>query len=220
MSSAPADEGSPSTVSDRRRRPTSDCDVEPDASQRVRFAADYQDHHEAVVAEAIRICGPDHAGEVADTIFLTLLREPHRVAAFGGNRRLSLLTLASLLAGEVLEREHARRALGAGADLLEATACAGAGEDLLRCTIEARVAAALDGLPSRERDAIGLAFLGQLSYRATAARLAQPEDTIKSSIRNGLRRLREVTIDSPARSPSHSAEGTSKGQGSARGPRH
>jgi len=53
----------------------------------------------------------------------------------------------------------------------------------------ARIRAALDGLPSNERDAIILAYFGGCTYRTAAARLGQPEGTIKSRIRTGLRRL-------------------------------
>jgi RNA polymerase sigma-70 factor (ECF subfamily) len=48
---------------------------------------------------------------------------------------------------------------------------------------------ALDLLPSDEREAIYLAFFSDMTYQAVAARLGQPEGTIKSRIRTGLRRM-------------------------------
>lgn len=49
----------------------------------------------------------------------------------------------------------------------------------------------LTSLEAKERDAISLAFFGDLSYREVAERLSIPEGTAKSRIRTGLARLRQ-----------------------------
>ena len=51
---------------------------------------------------------------------------------------------------------------------------------------------ALTRLRPEQRQAIALAYFGDLTYEETAARLDLPVGTLKSRIRVGLRALREV----------------------------
>jgi RNA polymerase sigma-70 factor (ECF subfamily) len=57
--------------------------------------------------------------------------------------------------------------------------------------IAAEVKDAVSALPEDERQAIQLAYFGGHTYREVADLLRQPEGTVKSRIRSGLRRMRE-----------------------------
>src|SRR5207237_10105236 len=51
-------------------------------------------------------------------------------------------------------------------------------------------------LPPDERQAIELAYFGGHTYRQVAVLLDQPEGTVKSRIRSGLRRMRDSLVAS------------------------
>jgi RNA polymerase sigma-70 factor (ECF subfamily) len=59
-----------------------------------------------------------------------------------------------------------------------------------------QVAKAISSLPEEERAPIELAYFGGHTYREVAILLSQPEGTVKSRIRNGLRKMRGVLADS------------------------
>jgi len=62
-----------------------------------------------------------------------------------------------------------------------------------------QVASAMGELPEEERRAIELAYFDGHTYREVAQLLDQPEGTIKSRIRNGMRRMRAVLADAGVR---------------------
>jgi RNA polymerase sigma-70 factor (ECF subfamily) len=62
-------------------------------------------------------------------------------------------------------------------------------EEVWARTLSDTVRRALDELPKGEREAIALAYLAGLSYVDVAKRLGQPEGTVKSRIRSGMRKL-------------------------------
>jgi len=59
-----------------------------------------------------------------------------------------------------------------------------------------QVAKAISSLPEEERAPIELAYFGGHTYREVAVLLSQPEGTVKSRIRSGLRKMRGVLADS------------------------
>jgi RNA polymerase sigma-70 factor (ECF subfamily) len=63
-------------------------------------------------------------------------------------------------------------------------------------TVAEHVRQAVEVLSDDERRAIELAYFGGHSYRQVAELLEEPEGTVKSRIRVGLRKLRDTLVES------------------------
>ena len=61
--------------------------------------------------------------------------------------------------------------------------------------VAGRVKEALKDLPEGERSAIVMAYFGGYTYREAAEILGEPEGTVKSRIRSGLKKLRGSLVD-------------------------
>jgi len=135
------------------------------------------------------------AEEVVQDVFLQLWANPERFDPERGALRSFVLMKTHGRAVDELRAESARRRR----DNAEATDTATQGYDLEREVIDIeqadRVQRALAGLPEAERRAISLAYYGGHTYREVAQLLDEPEGTIKSRIRNGLRSLRRQLHD-------------------------
>jgi len=130
------------------------------------------------------------AEEVVQEVFLRLWNQPDRYDPARGSLRSFLLAHTHGRAVDLLRSEGARRQR----EEREARVTAEGGYDLDHevwdmATAE-RVRSALSNLPQGERAAIELAYFGGLTYREAAGRLGEPEGTVKSRIRTGLKRLR------------------------------
>jgi len=159
------------------------------------FVAAYRDHHQAVTAAARRICGPDHAADVAHDVFDALWRHPEVFDPGRGSLRAFLTAVAWHKAVDVVRHETALRAREERTGTWQPPVCVPVDDSLLRDETATRIRAALHDLPPTEREAIATAFYGGCSYRQVAARLGEPEGTVKSRIRSGLRRLRPHLAD-------------------------
>jgi len=169
--------------------------ADPDLSERDGLDGAYRDHHRAVAAAASRICGPEHAVDVAQDVFVTLWRSPDKFDPDRGSLRSLLTAMARHKAVDALRSESARRARELRAEAEERRLPPGLDEGPLRVEVADQVRAAVSGLPVGEREAILATFYGQRTYRETAAWLGQPEGTVKSRIRSGLRRLHPILAD-------------------------
>jgi len=160
------------------------------------LAEAYRRHGGAVFALARRLLAEQAlAEEVVQEVFLRLWTQPDRFDPERGSLRSYLLAQSHGRAVDMLRSETSRRRR----EEREARETAEGGYDIEREVLDLaigdHVKEVLDRLPDDERRAIELAYFGGLTYRQVAATLDQPEGTVKSRIRSGLRRMRADLVD-------------------------
>jgi RNA polymerase sigma-70 factor (ECF subfamily) len=157
----------------------------------------YRRHGGAVFGLARRVLNnASEAEDVAQEVFVRLWTDPGRFDPARGALRSFLLTQSHARAVDILRTLSARR----NREVTDAHRTAHSGYDLEHemddLTMAADVAQALLGLPEEERRAIELAYFEGHSYVMVAHLLNQPEGTVKSRIRNGMRRMRQALGES------------------------
>ena len=155
------------------------------------LAAVYRRHAGAVFGLAKRLLAEQAlAEEIVQDVFVRLWNDPSRFDPERGSLRSYLLTQTHGRAVDLLRADGARRRR----EQRDAQRTAAAGHDVERDVWELataeQVRRSLLCLPTDERTAIELAYFGGYTYREVATRLDQPEGTVKSRIRSGLKRLR------------------------------
>jgi RNA polymerase sigma-70 factor (ECF subfamily) len=152
----------------------------------------YRRHAGAVYALARRITADAHlAEEVVQDVFLALWRGPERFDPDRGTLRAYLLAQAHGKSVDLVRSETSRRRR----EEREARLRAESGYDIERevwdLAVAERVRGAIGALRVEERRAIELAYFGGHTYRQVARILDQPEGTVKTRIRMGLRNMRD-----------------------------
>lgn len=160
------------------------------------LAEAYRRHGDAAFALAVRVLR-DHAlaEEIVQEVFLRLWNDPERFDAGRGSLRAFLMANVHSRAIDVVRSESSRRAREQRHARLLPVAEYDLEREIVDLTIGEHVRTAIAGLSDDEREAIELAYLGGHSYREVAALLEQPEGTVKSRIRVGLRRLRDSLVE-------------------------
>jgi RNA polymerase sigma-70 factor, ECF subfamily len=160
------------------------------------LAEAYRRHGGAVMGLAQRVTGDAaEAEDVTQDVFVRLWDRPDRFDSSRGSLRTYLLTVTHSRAVDTMraraartrrEREDAYKVAAAGYDVdLEV-------RDL---ALADQVARAMASLTDDERRAIELAYFEGHTYREVAILLSQPEGTVKSRIRSGLRSMRRSLSD-------------------------
>ena len=155
------------------------------------LAEAYRRHAGAVFALARRVLGdPQIAEEVVQEVFLRLWNNPDRFDPDRGSLRSFLLAQTHGRAVDVIRSDSSRRRR----EEREAREAAESGYDVEHevwdLAVADHVRDAISTLPVDERRAIELAYFGGHTYREVAVILEQPEGTVKSRIRTGLKRMR------------------------------
>jgi RNA polymerase sigma-70 factor (ECF subfamily) len=163
----------------------------------------YDVHSRAVYSLALRIVGDEaDAEDVLLDVFDQAWRQAGRYDARRGTVAAWLLNLARSRAIDRLRARRARPDSGAAtADDALASLPAHVTDpgDALAASRDAeKVRRALNELPVLQRLAIELAYFEGLTQSEIAERLEQPLGTVKTRIRNGLLKLREVLSGTPA----------------------
>ena len=155
------------------------------------LAEAYRRHAGSVFALARRLLvDATLAEEIVQEVFLRIWNQPEKFDPERGSLRSYLLAqchgrsvdlLRSETSRRLREERDARRTAEKGYDLEH---------EVVDLSVAERVKEALATLPEMERQAIALAYFGGHTYREVADILEQPEGTVKSRIRAGLKRLR------------------------------
>jgi len=161
----------------------------------------YERYSRPVYGLILRLVGrADVAQDTAQEAFVGLW---HRAPDFDSSRgsvRSWILALAHHKAVDAVRRRRLRTT-----DPLPEVLPAGAGTDPVDAAVRAlqqmEVVRALRALPREQREAIVLAYYGGYSQQEIARRLQAPLGTVKTRIRDGMMRLRQMLAGGEDRSP-------------------
>lgn len=158
------------------------------------FAEFYDEVGGVVYGTVLRVIrNPAQAEEVTQEVFVELWRTAARFDPARGSVRTWVATMAHRRAVDRVRSEQSAR----NREAVDATRDVVPEHDHVVEQVAAnldreRVAQALRSLTEPQREAVTLAYYGGLTYREVAIRLDLPEGTVKTRIRDGLIRLRDV----------------------------
>jgi RNA polymerase sigma-70 factor (ECF subfamily) len=162
----------------------------------VALAEVYRRHGGAVFGLARRVLNnAAEAEDVTQEVFLRLWKQPDRFDATRGSLRSFLLAQSHARAVDAIRSLNSRRLREAKDARRTATAEYDMQHEVWDLALADQVSTALGELPDDERRAIELAYFEGHTYIEVAQLLDQPEGTVKSRIRNGMRRMRAILVE-------------------------
>jgi RNA polymerase sigma-70 factor (ECF subfamily) len=160
------------------------------------LAEAYRRHAGAVFALARRLLNEQNlAEEVVQEVFFRLWDTPEKFDAARGSLRSYLLAQCHGRSVDLIRSEQSRRQREVKEHRQRAEAGYDVEHEVWDLAVAEHVREALVDLPDDERKAIELAYFRGHTYREVALILNQPEGTVKSRIRAGMRRMRRSLAD-------------------------
>jgi RNA polymerase sigma-70 factor (ECF subfamily) len=151
----------------------------------------YNRHSGAVHGLARRILRDETlAEEITQEVFLRLWNNPEKFDADRGSLRSFLLAHTHGRSVDLIRSESARRTREDRDARLAVGETQNVEDEVWDMALAEQIKNALSSLIEGERKAIELAYFGGHTYREVADLLGEPEGTVKSRIRSGMKRLR------------------------------
>jgi RNA polymerase sigma-70 factor (ECF subfamily) len=160
----------------------------------------YDRYSRVVYGTALRMLGnPEHAEDIVQETFWRVWRRSGSFQQSRGQVASWIFGIAHNLCIDELRRQHARPQTSRSEDDQSAfLAAADERADVADVAFEAErrrlIRAALAQIPGEQRDVIELAYFGGLSQSEIAEHLQSPIGTVKTRIRLGLNKLREILL--------------------------
>ena len=155
------------------------------------LAEAYSRHSGAVHGLARRILRDETlAEEITQEVFLRLWNNAEKFDASRGSLRSFLLAHTHGRSVDLIRSESARRTREDKDARLASFESQSVEEEVWDMALAEQIKTALATLIEGERKAIELAYFGGHTYREVAELLNEPEGTVKSRIRSGMKRLR------------------------------
>lgn len=156
----------------------------------------YRRHADVCFGAACRILRePALAQDVVQEVFVRLWHDPERFDPDRGSMRAFLAAGVRNRAIDVLRAESSRRQREVRHERLVSETPYDLEQEVWELTVAEHVRTSVGLLSDDERRAIELAYFEGHSYREVASILEEPEGTVKSRIRAGLRRLRDSLVE-------------------------